>query len=95
MIRDAPAQQFDIDWHDSGREPQVKPNPAYPTGIDVVGVKPGELGCRVALPYPARRCGAYKVVCKLCGYRLILSTAGRPDDPRSVSVPCRMPPTQD
>ena len=27
--------QFAITWHDSGREPQCPPNPAYPSGIDL------------------------------------------------------------
>jgi hypothetical protein len=90
MIRNAPAQQFDIKWIDGRRDPQVKPNPAYPKGIDVVGVRPGEIGCRVDLPYPARRIGSYVIRCKLCGYRMFITTAGRPDDPRSVSVPCNM-----
>lgn len=89
MIRDAQPQQFDIEWRDAGLEPRVKPNPAYPEGIDVSGVAPGEIGCRVALPYPAKRIGSYLVRCRLCGYRLALTTAGRPDDPRSVSLPCK------
>lgn len=29
--------QFTITWHDSGREPQCPPNPAYPSGIDLDG----------------------------------------------------------
>lgn len=88
-IREAKPQQFNIRWIDSGQYPKVQPNPAYPTGIDVVGVGGDEDGCRVALPYPAKRIGSYIVKCKLCGFRLALTTAGRPDDPRSVSVPCR------
>lgn len=88
-IRDAPPAQFIVTWHDSGQWPKVKPNPAYPEGIDVSGVRDDEIGCRVKLPYPAKRIGAYTVECRLCGYRLSLTTAGRPDDPRSVAVPCK------
>lgn len=88
--RAAQPQQFNISWIDGHRDPQVKPNPFYPKGIDVDGVRPGQTGCRVALPYPAKRIGNYIVECKLCGFRLSLTTAGRPDDPRSVSVPCKM-----
>ena len=29
-----------IEWHDSGREPQCEPNPAYPDGIDVPSPRP-------------------------------------------------------
>jgi hypothetical protein len=88
-IRDVPARQFAVRWIDSGREPQAKPDPDYPEGRDVSGVRAGEIGCRLALPYPAKRVGNYSIVCKLCGFALLLSTAGRPDDPRSVTMPCK------
>jgi hypothetical protein len=82
---------FKINWIDSGREPKCAPNPAYPNGIDLDGAK--ELGgstCKTDLPYPAKRCGYYYVECNICGYSLVITTAGRPDDPRSVLVPCKM-----
>ncbi len=28
--------------------------------------------------------------CKICGYRIAITTAGRPDDPRSVKIPCQL-----
>ena len=87
-MTDASPRQFDITWLDSGREPQVKPNPAYPDGIDVA-MTTEEPCCKLALPYPAPRCGSYVVICKLCGIRVSLTTAGRPDDPRSVTIACR------
>ena len=90
MIRDAKPQQFDIHWEDRFAEPKVKPNPAYPDGIDVDGSKGAEIACRVPLPYPAKRIGIYHVRCKLCDFNLILTTAGRPDDPRSVAMPCKV-----
>jgi len=90
MIIDAPTKQFEITWIDGRREPQVKPNPAYPDGIDVSGVRAGERGCRVKLPYPAKRVGSYLVACKLCNFSLALTTAGRTDDPRSVAMPCKI-----
>jgi hypothetical protein len=77
-----------IRWHDSGREPQVAPNPSYPDGIDLdltLGLRPC---CKIALPYPARRCGYYSVACLDCGMHVAVTTAGRPDDPRSVTLPC-------
>ena len=82
--------KFIVDWIDRGREPQSPPNPAYPNGIDVAGAKPGETACKVELPYPAKRIGMYRVECTICGFSLTLTTAGRPDDPRSVTVPCHM-----
>lgn len=92
MIRDADPKQFDVIWRDSGRWPQVKPNPDYPDGKDVDGVRKGETGCKVALPYPAKRIGTYLVRCRLCDFTIACTTAGRPDDPRSISVPCKVVP---
>lgn len=82
---------FKIEWIDRGREPQCPPNPAYPDGIDLDGAQ--ELGvptCKTALPYPAKRCGLYYVECKICGSNALITTAGRPDDPRSVCIPCQL-----
>ena len=85
-MSDAP--EFDIKWLDAGREPQCAPNPAYPDGIDV-DLTNGKPGCIIAVPYPARRCGGYVVECKKCGTKVGLTTAGRPDDPRTVRIPCK------
>ena len=81
--------QFKISWHDAGREPQCQPNPAFPDGMDVDGSDEAKVTCWTALPYPARRCGHYLVECLICGLRVTLTTAGRPDDPRSLTMPCR------
>jgi hypothetical protein len=87
--RQANPKQFDITWRDSGKPPQVKPNPDYPTGKDVDVTDDAADSCTVPLPYPAKRIGAYIVACKLCGYRAGCTTAGRPDDPRSIRLPCK------
>lgn len=81
-------QQFRIEWNDGMREPQCAPNPDYPEGIDLDASEGAETACTVALPYPAKRCGLYDVQCELCGYRSLVTTAGRPDDPRSIKLPC-------
>ena len=79
-----------VSWIDSGREPQCAPNPAFPKGIDV-DVSGERLSCCTAkLPYPAKRCGYYLVECERCGFTCVVTTAGRPDDPRSVTVPCKI-----
>lgn len=83
-------KRFEINWHDLGREPKVAPNPAYPDGIDMDVTAGQQPNCTTALPYPARRCGYYTVRCILCGYSVALTTAGRPDDPRSLKIPCRL-----
>ncbi len=80
--------QFDIKWMDAYREPQCPPDPDYPNGIDVDQTVPGTQACKTALPYPAKRCGIYYIHCHLCGVRVGVTTAGRPDDPRSVKLPC-------
>lgn len=80
---------FIIEWLDSGREPRVKPNPAYPNGIDL-DVSDGQIPtCQAMLPYPAKRIGSYVVECRLCGIRIGCTTAGRPDDPRSIRIACK------
>jgi hypothetical protein len=78
-----------IEWHDAGREPRVKPNPAYPEGIDVDMSEGAAKTCRTELPYPAKRIGSYTVECEKCGLRVGLTTAGRADDPRSVKLACK------
>ncbi len=83
--------QWCITWLDRGREPQWDPNPAYPTGIDVDISAGAPRRCTTALPYPARRVGLYSLFCTHCGVSVLLSTAGRPDDPRSVTVACTQP----
>jgi hypothetical protein len=85
------AGSFKIDWIDRGREPQCPPNPAYPNGVDLDGaLKLGVPTCKTDLPYPAKRCGLYYVECRLCGCNALITTAGRPDDPRSVVMPCKL-----
>lgn len=77
-------------WIDGHREPQCAPDPAYPSGIDVVALKLNgdDRSCRIDLPYPAPRCGQYLITCADCGLRTAVTTAGRPDDPRSFTTSC-------
>ena len=78
-----------VEWHDHGREPQCPPNPEYPFGIDADASDGADVTCQVDLPYPAQRCGVYVVTCAICGLRVGVTAAGRPDDPKSVKVACR------
>jgi hypothetical protein len=87
-------EQFSIEWIDHGREPQCAPDPAYPNGKELDASSGAERKCHAALPYPAKRCGLYVVECNLCGYRIALTTAGRPDDPKSVIIACASPTMQ-
>lgn len=78
-----------ITWLDLQREPVCKPDPKYPDGIDVDAAAGAKMTCKVDLPYPARRCGYYRIECEECGQSYAVTTAGRPDDPRSVTIPCK------
>ena len=80
---------FKVIWKDAGREPQVAPNPAYPDGVDIDAALTGHPSCRLDLPYPAKRIGTYVIECTICSCRMLVTTAGRRDDPRSATVPCR------
>ena len=79
-----------VEWHDAGREPQCAPNPQYPNGIDLDCADGAEATCMTGLPYPAKRCGLYTVTCELCGQTVAVTTAGRPDDPRTLKMACRL-----
>jgi hypothetical protein len=80
---------FDIHWVDAGYKSRIQSNPKYPDGIDIDISGRAMLSCVVKLPYPAPRVGMYQVWCKTCGFSAGVTAAGRPDDPRSVRVPCK------
>jgi hypothetical protein len=81
---------IDVHFIDSGRDPKEKPDPKYPDGkhIDLAATAVQKTCCR-SLPYPAPRCGVYKIKCKVCGLIVAITVAGRPDDPKSVNLPCK------
>jgi hypothetical protein len=77
-----------VKFLDSGREPKSPPNPSFPHGMDVdSGERPA---CKIELPYPAPRCGIYLITCDICNIHVGITVAGRPDDPRSMMVPCKV-----
>ena len=82
-------QAHEVTWIDGHREPTQPPWPEYPLGKDVDGSMGAKDTCKVALPYPAKRCGHYEVRCRACGASVGVTTAGRIDDPRSVKMACR------
>jgi hypothetical protein len=77
-----------VKWIDLEREPKAKPNPKYPNGVDV-DVSLGKKSCMTEVPYPSPRCGYLRVICDKCDASVAVTTAGRPDDPRSVRIPCK------
>jgi hypothetical protein len=80
--------QFMVRFVGTGQKAQCRPNPAYPDGIDIPAPAGEGDVCRVLLPYPAKEIGAWKIECTVCGLRTACTTAGRPDDPRSITVRC-------
>lgn len=78
-----------VTWLDETRTPQHPANPAYPNGIDVDCSGGVRVTCTQALPYPARGCGQYLLVCNKCGLTVVITATGRADDPRSVTVACK------
>ncbi len=79
-----------IEFIPSGRgKAQCKPDPRYPKGIALdttLGV--GGPHCVITLPYPAPECGLWDVYCNHCDFRIMVTAAGRPDDPISIKVAC-------
>lgn len=82
------SNKFKIKWFDHKKEPTEKPNPKYPNGIDILTHIDNRPFCISNLPYPAKRCGVYVVTCQKCKMQVMVTTAGRPDDPRSISISC-------
>ena len=82
--------RFLIEFHDTGRLPQNPPDPRYPDGVDLDVSQGAAATCTVPLPSPAPfgHVGLWLLCCEICGYKAAISAAGRPDDPRSVTLPC-------
>jgi hypothetical protein len=81
---------LDIEWFDTGKEPQCAPNPQFPDGMDIdLRMHKDEPSCEIELPYPAKRCGMFLINCNSCRRNAVITTAGRPDDPRRVILPCK------
>lgn len=79
-----------VTWHDAGLEPRMQPDPRYPDGVHLDISRGAPRACTVNLqPYPAPRIGKFVVECTRCGYKAVVTTAGRRDDPRSVRLPCK------
>jgi hypothetical protein len=77
-----------VTWIDGGREPRCPADPGHPDGVDVDLAVGAERSCRVELPYPAPRCGLHAISCGTCGRNVVVTAAGRRDDPRSVAIAC-------
>lgn len=79
-----------VEFQPSGRgKAQCPPNPNFPNGVKV-DVSDGLIACTKDLPYPATECGAWIVRCKACDMSVAVTAAGRPDDPISVTMACKL-----
>jgi len=79
-----------VTWLDERRDPQHAANPACPNGIDVDCSGNAKETCTLSLPYPAKGCGQYLVVCEICRRTIIVTATGHSDDPRSVKLACKV-----
>lgn len=80
-----------VDFLSHHRKAQCEPNPNYPDGIAVDLSEGAGKTCTGALPYPAECCGVLIARCSVCGANAAVTTAGRPDDPRSIKFACKAP----
>jgi hypothetical protein len=79
--------QFNIKFLTRHRKARIAPDPAFPKGRDIdPGTRPA---CRADLPYPAECVGTWVVKCGYCGCTVAITAAGRPDDPKSLMIPCK------
>lgn len=80
----------EVTWYDGKKEALTPPDPAFPKGRHIDASQGMVRVCRIPLPYPAKRCGLYVIVCSACELNVAVQTCGRADDPRSVTLGCHM-----
>lgn len=81
---------IDVKFNDSGRSPTQPADPKYPKGQDInLAANAIQKVCCRNLPYPAPRCGTYSIVCRACHFTALVTVAGRADDPRTITLPCK------
>lgn len=78
-----------VEWVSKNRPPQCAPNPDFPDGKNLMHFDPEYLHCKIPIPYPAECCGTWIISCLKCGLRVAATAAGRPDDPKSLTVNCK------
>ena len=79
--------KFEFTLITTGRKVQCPPNPEFPVGMSVdAGYR---VMCAVDLPYPSDSCGVLRIDCPKCGIKVGFTVAGRIDDVRRVTLPCK------
>jgi hypothetical protein len=82
------AREFEFTFIDLGRKAQCPPNPEFPVGMAIdAGF---QQMCIVDVPYPSTGCGVLRVDCPTCGVKVGFTVAGRSDDVRRVTLPCKV-----
>lgn len=81
---------IDVKFNNSGYRSTGIPDPKFPDGRDLNLVSNQQKLCSRNLPYPAPGVGTYSIVCRDCGFTGLVTVAGRADDPRSISIPCKV-----
>ncbi len=80
--------RFSVKFVPSGRgKAQCASDPEFPDGKDIILSDHGKV-CHLALPYPSPECGVIMVKCNYCGLSIGITAAGRPDDPKSITIRC-------
>lgn len=78
-----------IEFAKSGRgKARCPSDPAYPNGIALPKPPEVERCCFTELPYPAPECGCWMIRCEDCDASMLVTAAGRADDPVSCFMPC-------
>lgn len=82
---------FELKFVPNGRgKAQCEADPAYPNGIALDATNGTDVSsCFMVLPYPAPECGIWEVECSKCGLTVVITAAGRADDPCSVRLACK------
>lgn len=83
--------KHEVKFMASGRgKARNPPNPDFPNGIGMSSVTDrNKPYCMINLPYPAPECGVWRVNCETCGFTVVITAAGRPDDPKFIEVECQ------
>jgi hypothetical protein len=82
--------RLEINWQSARRRATQPSDPGLPMGVDLDLSRGATPSCAAALPYPAPEVGRWLVTCPDCGLRVVVTAAGRPDDPRTVRLACRL-----
>jgi hypothetical protein len=82
---------IEITFASEHRKATSPPDPKFPDGrdFDLTGGIAIRMACLVELPYPAKCCGKWILKCRDCGFSAVITAAGRRDDPRKITLPCK------